>query len=79
MYTIFSFIIENFDLSMSSLDIANLETTLAGTSIPYTSYPVFNSPYSLVDALKKSDVDVLSTINNHSFDKGNLRVKRMIL
>jgi poly-gamma-glutamate synthesis protein (capsule biosynthesis protein) len=75
----FSFIIENFDSSISNLDIVNLEITLVGTSISYTSYPVFNSPYTLVDSLKNTGVDVLSTINNHSFDKGSLRVKRMIL
>jgi poly-gamma-glutamate synthesis protein (capsule biosynthesis protein) len=65
-------------IKKSDLSIANLETTLAGSSIPYTSYPTFNSPDTLVDALKNAGVDVLSTINNHSFDKGTLGVKRTL-
>ena len=65
-------------IEKSDLSIANLETTLAGSSIPYTSYPAFNSPDTLVDALKNAGVDVLSTINNHSFDKGDLGVKRTL-
>ena len=65
-------------IKKSDLSIANLETTLAGSSIPYTSYPAFNSPDALLDALKNAGVDVLSTINNHSFDKGTLGVKRTL-
>ena len=68
----------NSFIEKSDLSIANLETTLAGSSIPYTSYPAFNSPDTLVDALKNAGVDVLSTINNHSFDKGDLGVKRTL-
>ncbi|WP_042272065.1 CapA family protein [[Clostridium] dakarense] len=65
--------IENSDLA-----IANLETTLAGPSTSYTSYPTFNSPDALIDGLKFAGVDILSTINNHSFDKGDLGVKRTL-
>ncbi|MBO3443615.1 CapA family protein [Clostridium sp. CCUG 7971] len=65
--------IENSDLA-----IANLETTLAGPSTSYTSYPTFNSPDELIDGLKFAGVDILSTINNHSFDKGDLGVKRTL-
>ncbi|HSQ90290.1 CapA family protein [Romboutsia sp.] len=65
-------------IEKSDLSIANLETTLAGPSIPYTSYPAFNSPDTLIDALKNAGIDVLSTINNHSFDKGDLGVKRTL-
>ncbi|MEG1311676.1 MAG: CapA family protein [Romboutsia sp.] len=65
-------------IESSDLSIANLETTLAGPSTPYTSYPSFNSPDALVDALKFSGVDILSTINNHSFDKGDLGVERTL-
>jgi len=65
-------------IEKSDLSTANLETTLAGSSIPYTSYPAFNSPDSIVDALKNAGVDILSTINNHSFDKGDFGVKRTL-
>ncbi len=62
----------------ADLSIANLETTLAGDSIPYSSYPTFNTPDTLADALKNAGVDIVSTINNHSFDKGDLGVERTL-
>lgn len=62
----------------ADLSIANLETTLAGNSIPYSSYPTFNTPDTLADALKNAGVDIISTINNHSFDKGDLGVERTL-
>ena len=65
-------------IEKSDLSMANLETTLAGSTIPYTSYPTFNTPDSIVDALKYSGIDILSTINNHSFDKGDLGVDRTL-
>ncbi|MBC5996105.1 CapA family protein [Romboutsia ilealis] len=65
--------IENSDLS-----IANLETTLAGESLPYSSYPTFNTPDALAVALKNSGFDVISTINNHTFDKGTLGFERTL-
>lgn len=65
-------------IKKADLSIANLETTLAGDSIPYSSYPTFNTPDTLADALKNAGVDVVSTINNHSFDKGDLGVERTL-
>ncbi len=52
--------------------VANLEVTLGGEdpvvgSYP-NAYPSFNSPDSLVDALKGAGVDLLLTANNHSYD-----------
>ena len=72
-YTYVSKYIQKADLA-----IANLETTLAGDSIPYSSYPTFNTPDSLADALKNAGVDIISTINNHTFDKGDLGVERTL-
>ena len=66
--------IEDADYSL-----ANLETTLAGNDkYPYSSYPLFNSPDELADALKDAGFDLISTINNHSFDKGDLGVNRTL-
>lgn len=66
--------IENADYSL-----ANLETTLAGNDVyQYSSYPTFNSPDELADALKNAGFDLLSTINNHSFDKRDLGVNRTL-
>lgn len=66
--------IENADYSL-----ANLETTLAGNDVyQYSSYPTFNSPDELADALKNAGFDLLSTVNNHSFDKSDLGVNRTL-
>lgn len=54
----------------SDLTIGNLETTLAGEERKYSGYPTFNTPEQLAKNLKDLGVDVLSTANNHSLDKG---------
>lgn len=63
-------------LEKTDLALANLETTLS--SGQYTGYPQFNSPDSLVDAIKDSGIDVLSVINNHSADKGRVGLTRTL-
>lgn len=57
-------IIESADLA-----IGNLETTISGEDKKYTGYPMFNSPDSLLDALKWAGFDLLSTSNNHCLDR----------
>ena len=44
----------------------------------YTSYPQFNYHPSLIDDLKASGVDVVSTANNHALDRKALGVDRTI-
>ena len=58
--------------------VANLETTLAGTENgrSYSSYPCFNSPDSIADALKGAGVDCLLTANNHCYDSSAFGVTR---
>jgi poly-gamma-glutamate synthesis protein (capsule biosynthesis protein) len=63
-------------LSSTDLAIANFETTLAGSSKPFTGYPRFNSPDQIIDALKYSGVDILTTANNHSNDTGEKGIIR---
>lgn len=65
-------------LKNADLSIANLETTLSGDTIPYSSYPTFNTPDTIADALKNAGIDIVSTINNHTFDKGDLGVNRTL-
>ena len=66
--------IEKADYSM-----ANLETTLTGNDIyKYSSYPKFNSPDELADALKYAGFDLISTANNHAYDKGDLSIKNTL-
>lgn len=63
-------------LSSTDLTIANFETTLAGASKPYSGYPRFSSPDQILDALKYSGVDILTTANNHSNDTGEQGIIR---
>lgn len=66
---------------ISSCDyfVANLETTLGGTDgRTYQGYPCFNSPDSIVTALKGAGVDCLLTANNHTYDTKSHGVHRTL-
>lgn len=58
-------------IKRADLAIANLETVLGGGENGYTGYPVFNSPDEVVDALKDSGFNLLTTANNHILDGGS--------
>lgn len=82
-------------LSKADLTYANLEgPTAPGVTVKqkdvkdpgfkfddsvYTSYPRFNYHPYLVDDLKASGVDVVSTANNHALDRGPLGIDRTII
>lgn len=68
----FSYVFKDIKAKIKTADIAvgNLETTFAGKSVGYSSYPTFNTPESLANNLKDLGLDVLTTANNHSLDKG---------
>jgi len=77
----------NFDESLlevadclrnGDLTLGNLETTLAGKDLKYSSYPRFNTPESLAETLKKVGFDIVFTSNNHSFDRKEVGVIRTI-
>ena len=57
-------------IKKADIAIGNLETTFTGSEVGYSGYPTFNSPEELGIALKNIGVDILSTANNHSMDKG---------
>ena len=61
-------------IKSADMALANLETTLAGKQQKYTGYPLFNSPSSIVDAIKDCGFDILSTVNNHTIDRGSAGV-----
>ncbi|NBI05469.1 CapA family protein, partial [Senegalia massiliensis] len=65
-------------LENSDIAISNFETTTAGSEMPISSYPSFNSPDSTVDALKYSGIDILTTANNHSLDTGKIGIVNTI-
>ena len=60
--------------------VANLETTLRGTSggVKYSGYPCFNTPDAYADALQKAGFDMLLTANNHSYDTGAKGMERTL-
>ncbi len=58
--------------------IANLEVTLGGSGKEYSGYPTFNTPDSIVTALKSAGVDMLLTANNHTYDTGFSGMKRTV-
>ena len=59
--------------------VGNLETPLAGEAATYTQeYYVFNAPDAYADAVKKAGFDVVSTSNNHTYDRGYDGLERTI-
>ncbi|MFS0863848.1 CapA family protein [Fredinandcohnia sp. 179-A 10B2 NHS] len=57
-------------LENADLTIANQETILGGTEIGLSTYPSFNSPFEVADALQDAGVDIVSIANNHTLDRG---------
>lgn len=68
----FSYVFSDIQKYLQVADIAvgNLETTFAGKDRGYSNYPTFNTPEQLAYNLKTLGIDLLSTANNHSLDKG---------
>jgi len=56
-------------LTEPDLLLANQETLLGGEEIGLSSYPSFNSPVEVGEALIDAGVDIVSNANNHSLDK----------
>ena len=56
--------------------VANLETTL--TNKNYSGYPQFCAPWQLARDLQQAGVDILTTNNNHSCDKGYEGIRKTI-
>ncbi len=56
--------------------VGNLETTLNGP--PYSGYPAFCAPDALAYNLKEIGMDLVTTANNHSMDKGFGGVSRTL-
>jgi poly-gamma-glutamate capsule biosynthesis protein CapA/YwtB (metallophosphatase superfamily) len=68
----FNPIFENVKGILESPDVltANQESMLGGVDIGVSSYPMFNSPHEVADALVNTGVDIVSLANNHTLDKG---------
>jgi poly-gamma-glutamate synthesis protein (capsule biosynthesis protein) len=68
---------ENVKAEISSRDIAyiNQETPFAGASLGLSSYPTFNGPTEIIDAVVDTGFDWINTASNHSFDRGEAGVE----
>jgi poly-gamma-glutamate capsule biosynthesis protein CapA/YwtB (metallophosphatase superfamily) len=65
-------------LETADITIANQETMIGGTEIGLSSYPRFNSPFEVGDALKYVGVDVVTLANNHTLDRGETAIQNAI-
>ncbi|MEP6665072.1 MAG: CapA family protein [Nocardioidaceae bacterium] len=57
-------------ISGADLAICHMETPLAPRGGPYSGYPLFSAPPSIVAALKWDGYDACTTASNHSLDQG---------
>ncbi|MCM3718747.1 CapA family protein [Fictibacillus phosphorivorans] len=57
-------------LTQPDITVANQETMIGGTQHGLSSYPSFNSPHEVGDALKENGVDLVTLANNHTLDRG---------
>lgn len=65
-------------LEASDITVANSESIIGGSKIGVSTYPSFNSPYEVGDALKNAGIDVVSLANNHTLDRGRKAVENAI-
>lgn len=56
-------------IAKADLAFCNIETVFGGEEKKYSSYPRFNTPDTLADALLQSGFDIAVTANNHSLDQ----------
>jgi len=69
MYSYLKEIIEDHDLAYY-----NQETILGGSEIGLSSYPCFNSPYEVGDAMIDAGFNLVSLATNHTIDRGEKAV-----
>ncbi len=65
-------------LEQPTITIANQETMIGGEELGLSTYPSFNSPHEVGDALKEVGVDVVTIANNHTLDRGEEAVQNAI-
>ncbi|API91681.1 capsular polysaccharide biosynthesis protein [Virgibacillus pantothenticus] len=65
-------------LEEATVTVANQETMIGGEELGLSSYPAFNSPFAVGDALKAAGVDVVTIANNHTLDRGEKAIQRAI-
>ena len=66
------------DRGKSDLSIVNLETTIAKDESDMSGYPEFATHENVIKALKDTGFDVVSTANNHAYDRRLKGIDRTI-
>lgn len=57
-------------LERPDITVANQETMIGGKKLGLSTYPSFNSPQEIGDALKANGIDLVTIANNHTLDRG---------
>ncbi|MBN6204870.1 CapA family protein [Ralstonia pickettii] len=65
-------------LRAATITTANQESMIGGAELGLSSYPQFNSPAEVGDALKEAGVDAVTLANNHTLDRGEAAVQNAI-
>lgn len=79
-YPEFNFAFQGVKEQMEGIDflLANQESMPGGAELGLSTYPVFNSPPSIIRDLKNNGVDFITIANNHTLDKGEAQVQKSI-
>lgn len=79
-YPNFDFAFEEIKDKTASIDflLANQESMPGGVELGLSTYPKFNSPKHILPALQNIGVDMVTFANNHTFDKGEMGVRKSI-
>lgn len=65
-------------IQKADIAMVNQESMIGGEEIGLSSYPSFNSPYEVGDAIKDAGFDVVTMANNHTLDRGIPAIKNAI-
>lgn len=65
-------------IEKADVAFANQESVIGGVEIGLSTYPSFNSPIEIADALAFTGFDVISLANNHALDRGEQALQRSI-
>lgn len=57
-------------LSQADITLTNQESMIGGVKHGLSTYPSFNSPQQIGDALKEAGIDMVTVANNHTLDRG---------
>ncbi|WLV24375.1 CapA family protein [Aciduricibacillus chroicocephali] len=63
-------------LRKADLAFANQESMIGGSALGLSSYPRFNSPLEVGNAVADAGVDIVSLANNHTLDRGEAAIMR---